>query len=131
MAKIKSVKGRQVFDSRGNPTVEAEVFLNNEISATAISPSGASKGAFEAHEMRDQDKNKFLGKSVNTAVANINDKISPELEGLNSEDQLNVDKVLLSLDGTENKTKLGANATLAVSLANAKCSALLKKKISF
>ena len=131
MAKIKSVKGRQVFDSRGNPTVEAEVFLNNEISATAISPSGASTGAFEAHEMRDQDKNKFLGKSVNTAVANINDKISPELEGLNSEDQLNVDKVLLSLDGTENKTKLGANATLAVSLANAKCSALLKKKSLF
>ena len=131
MAKIISVKGRQVFDSRGNPTVEAEVFLNNEISATAISPSGASTGAFEAHEMRDQDKNKFLGKSVNTAVANINDKISPELEGLNSEDQLNVDKVLLSLDGTENKTKLGANATLAVSLANAKCSALLKKKSLF
>ena len=131
MAKIKSVKGRQVFDSRGNPTVEAEVFLNNEISATAISPSGASTGAFEAHEMRDQDKNKFLGKSVNTAVANINNKISPELEGLNSEDQLNVDKVLLSLDGTENKTNLGANATLAVSLANAKCSALSRKKSLF
>ena len=69
MVKIKSVKGRQVFDSRGNPTVEAEVFLDNGISATAISPSGASTGAFEAHELRDQDKNKFLGKSVNIALA--------------------------------------------------------------
>ena len=76
MAKIKSIKGRQVFDSRGNPTVEAEVFLENNISATAISPSGASTGAFEAHELRDQDKNKFLGKSVNIAVENINNKIS-------------------------------------------------------
>ena len=75
MAKIKNIKGRQVFDSRGNPTVEAEVFLDNNISATAISPSGASTGAFEAHELRDQDKNKFLGKSVNTAVENINSKI--------------------------------------------------------
>ena len=75
MAKIKSIKGRQVFDSRGNPTVEAEVFLENNISATAISPSGASTGAFEAHELRDQDKNKFLGKSVNIAVENINKKI--------------------------------------------------------
>ena len=68
MVKIKSVKGRQVFDSRGNPTVEAEVFLDNGVTATAISPSGASTGAFEAHELRDQDENKFLGKSVNTAV---------------------------------------------------------------
>ena len=72
MAKIKSVKGRQVFDSRGNPTVEAEVFLDDGSSATAISPSGASTGAFEAHELRDKDENKFLGKSVNTAVQNIN-----------------------------------------------------------
>ena len=72
MVKIKSIKGRQVFDSRGNPTVEAEVNLENNISATAISPSGASTGAFEAHELRDRDKNKFLGKSVNNAVENIN-----------------------------------------------------------
>ena len=79
MAKIKSIQGRQVFDSRGNPTVEAEVFLDNNISATAISPSGASTGAFEAHELRDKDKNKFLGKSVNTAVENINSKISTAL----------------------------------------------------
>ena len=83
MAKIISVKGRQVFDSRGNPTVEAEVFLDNGISATAISPSGASTGAFEAHELRDQNKSKFLGKSVYNAVDNINNKISLKLKDLN------------------------------------------------
>jgi len=131
MAKIKIVKGRQVFDSRGNPTVEAEVFLDNGISATAISPSGASTGAFEAYELRDQDKNKFLGKSVNTAVENINNKISSKLKDLNSDDQKNIDKVLLELDGTENKTNLGANAIIAVSLANSKCSALSNKKSLF
>ena len=131
MAKIKIVKGRQVFDSRGNPTVEAEVLLDNDISASAISPSGASTGTFEAHELRDQDKNKFLGKSVNTAVENINNKISSELKDLNSDDQKNIDKVLLELDGSENKTNLGANATLAVSLANSKCSALSNKKSLF
>ncbi len=131
MAKIKSIKGRQVFDSRGNPTVEAEVFLENNISATAISPSGASTGAFEAHELRDQDKNKFLGKSVNIAVENINNKISNKLKGLDSDDQKKIDKALLDLDGSENKTNLGANATLAVSLANSKCSALSNKKSLF
>jgi len=131
MVKIKSVKGRQVFDSRGNPTVEAEVFLDNGISATAISPSGASTGTFEAHELRDHDKNKFLGKSVNTAVENINNKIFAKLKGLNPNDQSNLDKTLLELDGSENKKNLGANATLAVSLANAKCSALLNKKSLF
>ena len=94
MVKIKSVKGRQVFDSRGNPTVEAEVFLDNNLSASAISPSGASTGAFEAHELRDQDKNKFLGKSVNSAVKNINNKISPKLKNLDSTDQSNLDNVL-------------------------------------
>ena len=78
MGKIKNVKGRQVFDSRGNPTVEAEVFLDNGISATAISPSGASTGAFEAYELRDKNKDQFLGKSVNNAVDNINKKISPK-----------------------------------------------------
>ena len=131
MAKIKSVKGRQVFDSRGNPTVEAEVLLDNEFSASAISPSGASTGAFEAYELRDQDKNIFLGKSVNTAVENINNKISPKLKGLDNDNQSNLDKVLIALDGTENKTNLGANAILAVSLANAKCSASSKKKSLF
>ncbi len=127
MAKIKDVKGRQVFDSRGNPTVEAEVFLENNISATAISPSGASTGAFEACELRDDDKDQFLGKSVNKAIKNINTKISSKLKGLDSEDQKNIDKNLLDLDGTENKKNLGANAILAVSLANSKCSSLTNK----
>ncbi len=131
MAKIISIKGRQVFDSRGNPTVEAEVFLENNISATAISPSGASTGAFEAHELRDQDKNSFLGKSVNKAIENINNRISKKLKGLDSSDQKTIDKALLDLDGSENKKNLGANATLAVSLANSKCSALSNKKSLF
>ena len=131
MAKIKIVKGRQVFDSRGYPTVEAEVFLDNGISATSISPSGASTGTFEAHELRDQDKNKFLGKSVYIAVENINNQISSKLKNLNSDDQKNIDKILLELDGSENKKILGANATLAVSLANSKCSALTNKKSLF
>jgi len=131
MAKIKNVKGRQVFDSRGNPTVEAEVFLENGISATAISPSGASTGAFEAYELRDGDAVKFLGKSVNNAVKNINDKISPKLIGFHPDDQKKIDKTLIDLDGSKNKIKLGANSILAVSLANSKCSALLNKKSLF
>ena len=128
MVKITNVKGRQVFDSRGNPTVEAEVFLDNDISATAISPSGASTGAFEAHELRDQDKNSFLGKSVKKAVENINKKIGSSLKGLDPADQSKIDKVLLDLDGSENKKNLGAKATLAVSLANSKSAALSVKK---
>ncbi len=128
MAKITNVKGRQVFDSRGNPTVEAEVFLDNDISATAISPSGASTGAFEAHELRDQDINKFLGKSVKKAVDNISKKIGSSLKGMDPADQSKIDKILLDLDGSENKKNLGANATLAVSLANSKSAALSNKK---
>jgi enolase len=128
MAKITNVKGRQVFDSRGNPTVEAEVFLDNDISATAISPSGASTGAYEAYELRDQDKNNFLGKSVKKAVENINKKIGSNLKGLDPANQSKIDKVLLDLDGSENKKNLGANATLAVSLANSKSAALSVKK---
>jgi enolase len=127
MAKIEHVKSRQVFDSRGNPTVEAEVFLDNGISATAISPSGASTGKFEAHELRDNDNKNFLGKSVYIAVDNINNKISSKLKGLDPSNQTNIDKVLIDLDGTKNKTNLGANATLAVSLANSKTAALLNK----
>ena len=131
MAKIKNVKGRQVFDSRGNPTVEAEIILDDGTSASAISPSGASTGAFEAHELRDKNNNKFLGKSVFTAVQNINNKISNKLKNLNPDQQENIDKILLEIDGSENKTNLGANATLAVSLANAKCAAISKKKSLF
>ncbi len=128
MAKITNVIGRQVFDSRGNPTVEAEVFLDNDLSATAISPSGASTGAFEAYELRDNDKNDFLGKSVKKAVENINKKIKSSLKGLDPADQFKIDKVLLDLDGSENKKNLGANAILAVSLANSKSAALTNKK---
>jgi enolase len=128
MAKITNVKSRQVFDSRGNPTVEAEVFLDNDISATAISPSGASTGAFEAHELRDEDINYFLGKSVKKATENINKKIGLTLKGLDPADQSKIDKVLLDLDGSENKKNLGANATLAVSLASSKSAALAAKK---
>ena len=131
MAKIKSVKGRQVFDSRGNPTVEAEVYLDNGLSANAIAPSGASTGAFEAHELRDKDKKKFLGKSVFRAIENINNNISPKLKGLNPDDQKGIDEVLLKIDGSKNKSNLGANAMLAVSLANSKCSALINKKSLF
>ena len=128
MVKIKSVKGRQVFDSRGNPTVEAEIHLDDGSSAKAISPSGASTGAFEAHELRDKDQNKFLGKSVYKAVENINSKISSKLKDLESNQQENIDKILLELDGSENKINLGANATLAVSLAYSKCTAIANKQ---
>ena len=128
MAKIINVKGRQVFDSRGTPTVEAEVFLDNGTSATAISPSGASTGAFEAYELRDGDKNIFLGKSVNSAVRNINSKIALSLKGQDPNDQKQIDKILLELDNSDNKKNLGANAMLAVSLANSKSAAISNKK---
>ncbi len=131
MVKIKTVKGRQVFDSRGNPTVEAEVYLDNGMSATAIAPSGASTGAFEAYELRDKNNEKFLGRSVIKAVNNINEKISPKLKNLNPYDQEKIDQALIDLDGSENKINLGANAILAVSLANSKCSAISQKKSLF
>ena len=127
MSKIISVKGRQVFDSRGYPTVEAEVFLDNGIAASSICPSGASTGTFEAHELRDKDKNFFLGKSVNQAVQNINLKISSAIKNLNPSEQKKIDTILLELDGTKDKRNLGANAILPVSLAISKVSALSKK----
>jgi enolase len=128
MAKIIKVVGRQVFDSRGNPTVEAEIYLSDKTKATAIVPSGASTGAFEAYELRDGDNNYFLGKSVLKAVKNINTVINKNLKNLNVDDQKKIDKILLNLDGTENKKKLGANALLAVSLAASKAAAITKKK---
>jgi|TARA_B110000444_G_C18812698_1_gene583490 enolase len=128
MAKITKIVGRQVFDSRGNPTVEAEIFLKNKIRASAIVPSGASTGAFEAFELRDNKKNYFLGKSVLTAVKNINTTINKKLKNLDSGKQKNIDKILLELDGTKNKSKLGANALLAVSLAVSKAEAISKNK---
>ena len=128
MAKIIKVVGRQVFDSRGNPTVEAEVLLNNKTKASAIVPSGASTGAFEAYELRDNKKDYFLGKSVLDAVKNINTIINKNLKNVDSAKQKKIDKILIDLDGTENKKKLGANALLAVSLAVAKAEAISKKK---
>ena len=128
MAKIKKIVGRQVFDSRGNPTVEAEVFLVNKVKASSIVPSGASTGAFEAHELRDNNKNYFLGKSVLNAVKNINTIINKNLKNLNSGNQKKIDQILLKLDGTENKKKLGANALLAVSLAIFKAESISQKK---
>jgi enolase len=128
MAKITKVVGRQVFDSRGNPTVEAEVFLNNKTKASAIVPSGASTGAFEAYELRDDNKNYFLGKSVLNATKNINTIINKNLKNIDSGQQKKIDQILQDLDGTENKKKLGANALLAVSLAISKAEAISKKK---
>ncbi len=128
MSKIKKVIGRQVFDSRGNPTVEAEVILKNGIQALAIVPSGASTGAFEACELRDGNKDYFLGKSVLKPVNNINTIINKSLLNIDIGKQKKIDEILLNLDGTDNKNKLGANAILAVSLAAAKANAISKKK---
>jgi enolase len=123
MFDIEYVHARQVLDSRGNPTVECEVMLSGGDSGRAAVPSGASTGEREAVELRDGDKKRFLGKSVLKAVKNVNERIAPELFGLDARDQLAVDQAMLSLDGTANKSKLGANATLAVSLAVAHAAA--------
>ena len=126
MSKILKVKARQVFDSRGNPTVEAEVFTKNN-SASAICPSGASTGTYEAFEKRDKYNKKYLGKSVLSAVNLVNTIISKKLKGLNVHNQEKVDALLINLDGTRQKTKLGANAMLAVSMAVKKLSSKIKK----
>ena len=126
MSKILKVKGRQVFDSRGNPTVEAEVFIKNN-SAKAICPSGASTGTYEAFEKRDENNKKYLGKSVLTAINLINTKISKKLKGQNVHNQERIDALMINLDGTKQKTKFGANAILAVSMAVKKLSAKEKK----
>ncbi len=121
---IEDVKARQILDSRGNPTVEVDVTLSCGVVGRAAVPSGASTGIFEALEMRDGDKSIYCGKSVLKAVDNVNSIIAPELIGENAADQQAIDKLMLELDGTENKNKLGANAILGVSLACAKASAL-------
>lgn len=123
MAKIKSVLSREIFDSRGNPTVEAHIVLNNGMSATASVPSGASTGTREAVELRDGDKKRFNGTGVLNAVENINKIIAPAITGKDSSDQKKIDSLMIELDGTENKSRLGANAILAVSIAVAKVSA--------
>ena len=118
MKKIARVIGREIIDSRGYPTVEAEVHLDNGSFCRASVPSGTSTGKFEAHELRDGDNKRFLGKGVLKAVENINTIISDHLKGHNASDQENIDNLLIRLDGTNNKEKLGANAILAVSMAN-------------
>ena len=123
MSIISDIKAREILDSRGNPTVEVDVILENGILERAAVPSGASTGEHEALELRDGVKGRFLGKGVCKAVANVTQKILPVLRGMDSVDQLGVDSAMLSLDGTETKSKLGANAILAVSLANAKAAA--------
>ena len=123
MGEIVGVIGREVIDSRGNPTVEVEVHLETGVMGRAIVPSGASTGTREALELRDVRKKRFLGKGVQTAVANVNDKIGPLLIGIDSTQQVLLDMAMLKLDGTENKKNLGANAILGVSIAAAKASA--------
>jgi len=126
MAKIKNIKARQVFDSRGNPTLEAEVFSENG-SAFSIVPSGASTGTHEAFELRDKEKKDYLGKSVFTAISNVNNLISKALKNIEISDQTRIDKILIELDGTDQKKKLGANAILGVSMACCKLAAIEKK----
>jgi enolase 1/2/3 len=123
LTNIAQIKGREVIDSRGNPTVEAEVSLTGGAVGSAIVPSGASTGKHEAWELRDAVKERFLGRGVAKAVANINKAIAKEVVGLDALDQIRVDKTMLALDGTPNKSKLGANAILAVSLATARAAA--------
>ena len=126
VSKIIKVKARQVFDSRGNPTIEAEVFTKNN-RASSICPSGASTGSFEAFEKRDNNNKRYLGKSVLNVVKLVNSKISKKLKGQNIHNQEKIDALMINLDGTRQKTKLGANSILAVSMAVKKLSAKVKK----
>ena len=122
---VKKIHARWILDSRGNPTVEAEIFADNFYARAAV-PSGASTGSYEALELRDQ-ASEFKGKGVKQAVQNINQKIAPKLVGMNLFEQQKIDNTMLELDGTPNKASLGANAILAVSLAIAKLAAQVKK----
>ncbi len=124
MSRIENIHAREILDSRGNPTVEVDVMLESGVIGRAQVPSGASTGVREALELRDGDANRFLGKGVITAVSNVNEKIMPELVGLESLDQVGIDKTMIELDGTETKSSLGANAILGVSIATAKASAI-------
>ncbi len=123
MALIENIHAREILDSRGNPTVEVEVLLEDGVVSRAAVPSGASTGAFEAYELRDGDSARYLGKGVRKAVDAVIEEIGPELEGFDATDQRLVDEAMIVLDGTENKSRLGANAILGVSLAVAKAAA--------
>lgn len=124
MTLIQSIHARQILDSRGNPTIEVDVYTENGAYGRAAVPSGASTGVHEAVELRDEDKDVYMGKGVLKAIANVNDKIAPELMGFDIFDQNQIDQIMISLDGTKNKSKLGANAILGVSLAVAKAAAM-------
>ena len=124
MSAIVDVRGREILDSRGNPTVEADVLLETGVRGRAAVPSGASTGAHEAVELRDGDRNRFLGKGVQKAVANINSQIAVAIRGFEAREQLDIDRTMIELDGTPNKRNLGANAILAVSMAAARAAAL-------
>ena len=126
MVKIRKIKGRQVFDSRGNPTVEAEIFSDDGHYASAMVPSGASTGTYEAFELRDKENKNYLGKSVFKAIENINGPIAKSLIDIDVADQKKLDKTLIDLDGTEQKKKLGSNAILSVSIAACKLAAIEK-----
>ena len=120
---IQNIIGREILDSRGNPTIEVDVVLNSGVMGRASVPSGASTGVYEAHELRDGDTNRYLGKGVTKAVENIRNEIAPALIGLSVLEQARIDQIMIQLDGTPNKSRLGANAILAVSLAAAKAAA--------
>jgi enolase len=123
MSIIESIEAREILDSRGNPTVEVDVYLEDGTMGRAAVPSGASTGVHEAVELRDGDKNRYGGKGVLKAVENVNTIIAPELEGMDSLDQVGIDRAMIALDGTPNKAKLGANAILGVSMATARAAA--------
>src|SRR5213076_2054145 len=123
MSTIHDIQAREILDSRGNPTVEVDVILAGGAVGRVAVPSGASTGSHEALELRDGDKKRYLGKGVTKAVRNVTEKILPAVQGVDALDQLAVDKIMLDLDGTETKSKLGANAILAVSLGAAKAAA--------
>src|SRR6187551_3713426 len=127
MATIRSVHAREILDSRGNPTLEAEITLADGSFGRALVPSGASTGTKEAVELRDGDKTRYLGKGVLKAVGNVNGQIAEMLRGFDALDQQGLDRRLIDLDGTDNKGRLGANALLAVSMANAHAVAASKK----
>ncbi len=131
MSEIKTIIAREVIDSRGNPTVEAVITLANGTTGSAIVPSGASTGAREAIELRDGDKSRFMGKGVTKAVAHVNNEIAEKLVGMNVEDQSGIDQMMIDLDGTDNKGRLGANALLAASLASAHAAANNKSEPLF
>src|SRR5215212_8105559 len=126
-ATIQFIHARQVLDSRGNPTVEVDCLLEDGTLGRAAVPSGASTGEHEAVELRDDDKKKWVGKGVGKAVENVNSKIAPELIGSDPRDQEAIDQLMIELDGTPNKAKLGANAILGVSMAVAKAAAELSQ----